>query len=43
MPRRTVLGVSWTSSWLRHLWHVAERAERADAEAAAATARKWWR
>ena len=39
----TVLGVSWTSSWLRHLWHVAERAERANAEAAAATARKWWR
>jgi uncharacterized membrane protein YccC len=39
----TVLGVSWTSSWLRHLWHVAERAEHADAEAATATARNWWR
>jgi len=39
----TVLGVLWTSSWLRHLWHVAERAERVDADALTATARKWWR
>lgn len=38
----SVLGLAWTSAWLEHLGDVAAGAERADREAATATARQWW-